>query len=371
MKSSTKLLAVVAIIIIVGVGGGYAAWYFLVAPKPNPYQVAIVFATGGLGDKSFNDGCYEGALNARDTHGVQFTYAEPTEIAQYEGFQRFFASHQGFIEPFELIIGIGFDQAAAIETVAGEYPDQKFAIVDMYINHTTYPNVASLLFSAAEGSALVGYIAGNMTTTGQLGFVGGLSIPLIWEFAAGYFWGANESNPSLGLVGGSVVPDNASVAYTNDWTDTNTGKLAADAMYAAGTDIVFAAAGRAGLGVIESAKVNNATYGPIWFIGVDSPQMYLGCTDPNNPAPPTVGLTSMLKRVDVAIFEVIKDALGIGGETFVPGFNIYNLANGGVGYEINQALLNLSASLLADVDAFADDIANGIITPPIDIAWVH
>ncbi len=365
----TKTIAGILIIVIAAVGISAAAWIFFVAPKPNPYDVAIVFATGGLGDKSFNDGCYQGAIDARTefTQFRDFTYVEPTEIAEYEAFHRAFASHQEWIEPYALIIGIGFDQADAIQAVAADFPEQKWAIVDMWINDTTYPNVASLLFNEHEGSALVGAIAGLMTETGKLGFVGGMSIPLIWKFAAGYFWGANLTRPSLGITptAGSV---NTSVGYTNDWVDIAAGETLADAMYAAGVDIIFGAAGRSGLGVISSCKENNATLGPIWYIGVDSPQMYLGTADPDNPVAPTVGLTSMLKRVDVAVHDIIEDVLVT--DSFV-NFNLFTLANGGLGYEVNTALLILPPSIITEVENIKADIISGTLVVPQDYDWVH
>ena len=315
---------------------------------PSAPRVAIVFATGGLGDKSFNDGCYDGAIRAQNELGWAFTYVEPTEIAQYEGFLRDFATHEGREEPYDIIISIGFDQADALTTVSGEFPNQYFAIVDMFVAGA---NVSSLLFDEHEGSALVGAIAGLTTESDMVGFIGGMDIDLINKFAGGFVFGANYTNPGV----------NYTIAYTGDWVDTAAGKALADGMYTAGTDVIFAAAGRSGLGVFESAKEHNGQAGypnPLWTIGVDSPQMYLGCADPDNPAPPTIGLTSMLKKVDVAVYEVIKDVYD---GVFAGGVKVFNLANGGLDYEVNTALLTLDDTIITTVEALRDDIIDGTI----------
>jgi basic membrane protein A len=349
MSSSNKTAAIVIIIILVAAGVG--AVVFL-GPMlfPSGPRVAIVFATGGLGDKSFNDGCYTGAVKARTDFGWNFTYVEPTQISEYEGYLRDFALHEG-TPGYDLIISVGFDQADALMAVAKDYPNQKFAIVDMFIDPTNYSSVASLLFDEHEGSALVGAIAGLTTVSDKVGFVGGMDIPLINKFAGGYVFGANYTNPGV----------NYTVRYTGDWVDTAAGQALADSIYGAGTDVIFAAAGRSGLGVFTSAKANNGTGGfpnPLWVIGVDSPQMYLGCANPNSPAPPTLGLTSMLKRVDVAVYTIIQSVVT---GTFTGGPKTFNLANDGVGFEQNPALLNLTAPVLTAVNALKADIISGAI----------
>lgn len=354
MISKTAIYAVV-VIAIIGVAG--IGVYMMIQPVHNPYEVAIVFATGGLGDKSFNDGCFTGATEAHTEYGINFTYSEPTAISDYETFLRQYASHAGYIEPFDLIISIGFDQADAVMAVAEDYPDQKFAIVDMYIDPVNYSNVASLLFSENEGSALVGAIAGMTTQTDHIGFLGGMDIPLIRKFAAGYVFGANYTNPGI----------THTEQYAGDWADIALGKSLTEGMFTAGADIVFAAAGRTGLGAFDAAKEANATSSvPLWVIGVDSPQMYLGCADPDNPAPPTLGLTSMLKRVDVAVKSIMHEAV-LG--TWVGGVQIFNLANGGVDYEINTDLLTLPTSVINVVEDFKAAIINGSVTVPDDVYW--
>jgi basic membrane protein A len=341
MEQKTAAIVVIVIILVAGVG----AIVFL-GPSlfPQAPSIAIVFATGGLGDKSFNDGCFEGAQQAKEELGANFTYVEPTATSEYEGYLRDFATHEGQDEPYDLIVGIGYDQYDAMSTVAEEYPEQKFAIIDTVVD---LPNVASIVFEEHEGAALVGAIAGIVTDSDSVGFVGGMDIDLINKFAGGYVFGANYTNPGI----------NYTIGYTNNWVDTAAGKALADTMYAAGTDIIFGAAGRSALGVFDSAKEQT---GDKYVIGVDSPQMYYGTDDPENPEPPTVCITSMLKRVDIAVYSVIEDVMY---GTFQGGANVFDLANGGLGYEINEDLFTLPQ---AAKDA-AEDLRNKIVSGEINI----
>jgi len=341
----------------------------ITGPVHNPYAVAIVFATGGLGDQSINDGVYSGAINARSDFSINFTYVEPVSVADYEGYLRGFAQHVEYIEPYELIISVGLDQETALQTVAGEFTDQKFAIVDMYIDPTIYPNVASLLFDENEGSALVGAIAGLTTTTDKIGFVGGFDIPLINKYAAGYVFGAGYMNPMI--KGSTNIAANVTIAYTSSFTDNAAGQTLADGMYDAGADIIFAAAGRAGLGIFDSVKNKNATSSvPLWCIGNDYPQMYYGTANPQNPVAPTLCLTSMLKRFDVAVHTIIEDWVVDGTwQTSYDLLYIFDLANNGVGYEINEDLLILAPAIIAEVEAFKALIIAGTVVVPDTIYW--
>jgi basic membrane protein A len=358
--------AILAIVVIAVIGVAGFGVYIMIQPVHNPNEIAIVFATGGLGDKSFNDGVFDGATKAHTDHNINFTYSEPAAISDYESMLRGYAAHSGLIEPYALIISVGFDQADAVMAVADDYPDQEFAIIDMFIDPGNYTNVASILFSENEGSALVGAIAGLMTETGSIGFLGGMDIDLIRKFAAGYVWGANYTYFTYTNPGNNITH---SEQYVGDWADIATGKSLTTGMYTAGADIVFAAAGRSGLGAYDSAKENNGTTGfddPLWVIGVDSPQMYLGCDDTENPEPPTVGLTSMLKKVDVATFDIMYDAV-IG--TWTSGLKFYGLFNGGHDYEVNTDLLTLPASVISIVEDVKAAIINGTFVIPLDVYW--
>jgi basic membrane protein A len=371
-----EICALALMIILIVATIGITAWVLFLPPPPapelpeNPHQVAIVFATGGLGDKSFNDGCYAGAVMARNDFGVEFTYSEPRAISAYEPFLRAYAEHPGSSTPYDLIIAIGFDQADAVMAVAADHPDQAFAIVDMFIDPGTYPNVRSILFAEEQGSALVGALAGLYTSTGKIAFVGGMDIPLIRKFAAGYFWGANITLPGIAMNNTKTADvDNA---WVGDWSNPALAETIADGLYTGGFDIIFAAAGRSGLGVIDSAVKNNATIGPVWAIGVDSPQMYLGTADPENPVAPTVVLTSMLKRVDVAVNDsIVRKVIG---DEDISGLSFYNLANGGVGWELNNTLLGtnwaVSTADQTTINDLAADIIAGVYTVPVDFSWL-
>ncbi|MFX0106961.1 MAG: BMP family protein [Candidatus Hodarchaeota archaeon] len=322
----------------------------------NPPKIAIVLATGGLGDRAFNDLTYMGAEAAWIEYGWNFTYVEPTEISQYEIYLRNFAAHPNFSEPFELIICVGYDQAESLMEVASEYPSQKFAIIDYYIDPEANPNVASLLFSTNECAALAGAIAGLITESDSIAFIGGMDIDVINQWLAGYIFGAEYSNPGI----------SSSVAYVNEWANPYAAESLADGIYTSGTDVIMTVAGYSNLGVFDSAKKNNDTYGPLWTIGADYPQMYLGCADPENPEPPTISPTTALKRVDVAVHSIIGEVFA---GSFSGGVHLFNLSNEGVDYEINTDLLTLPGSVVSVVEGLKADIIAGIVTVPDIRYW--
>ena len=270
------------------------------AALKKPIKIGLVLATGGLGDKSFNDIAYAGMTRAKNELNITFDYVQPTAIADYEGLQRGYASDGGYA----LIVCIGFDQADALNVTAAAYPNQKFAIVDMPVFQ---PNVASLLFKANEGSFLTGVLAGMLTSTGKVGFVGGMDIPLIRDFFVGYKAGAEWANASVTVL---------EPQYVGDWADPVKAKEQALLLIGLGADGIFAAAGKSGLGALLACNESN-----INGFGVDACQDYL--------YPQIRG--SATKRVDTAVFEMIKAVviskllpnLQVGG--FVPG-----LYNGGL-----------------------------------------
>ena len=249
-----------------------------IAELTKPKKIGLITGTGGLGDKSFNDISYAGAQRAKDELGVDFDYVEPTAIAEYEGFQRDFAASGEYM----LIICVGFDQGDALAIVAAEYPDQNFAIVDMVVDA---PNVASLTFRANEGSFLLGVVAGLTSETGTIGFVGGIDIPLIRDFYVGYKAGAEWAVPTI-TVGEPV--------FVGGWGDPSSGKELTLGLIEQGYDGIFAAAGGSGLGALEAAHEEGIT-----GYGVDACQDYLHDEI----------IASMTKRVDVAVYEMILDAL--------------------------------------------------------------
>ena len=273
---STTIVAVIIIVILIV---AVFAVYLATRPAaPAEKKVGLILATGGLGDKSFNDISYAGVVRARDELGINFSYVEPKAIAEYEGFQRDFAK----TGEYAIIVCIGFDQADALYKVASEYPNQKFALVDMSVNNT---NVASLLFKANEASFLVGVVAGMKTVTGKVGFVGGMDIPLIRDFFVGYEAGVEWANPTATIV---------DPVFVGGWADPTKGKELALGLTDAGVDAIYVAAGKSGLGALEAAHETGVT-----GLGVDACQCYLY---------PEI-VASATKRVDVAVFEMIKAAL--------------------------------------------------------------
>lgn len=268
-----------------------------VAELGKPFKVGMVTGTGGLGDKSFNDIAFSGVQRAFEELGVEYDYVEPTAISEYEGYQRDFAMSG----EYGLIICIGFDQADALTVVAAEYPDQNFALVDMVVDNT---NVASLTFRSNEGSFLLGVVAGMKSETGKIGFVGGMDIPLIVDFFVGYEAGAIWANPEIEVL---------TPVYVGSWGDPAKAKELAVSLVENGADMIFAAAGGSTLGALEAAEEQDVT-----GLGVDACMDYL---NPNMFA-------SMTKRVDVAVYEMILDAMV---DKFEGGFKSGGLANGWVG----------------------------------------
>jgi len=262
-----------------------------------PFKVGLVTGTGGLGDKSFNDIAFSGVTKAFDELGVEYDYVEPTAIAEYEGYQRDFAMSG----EYGLIICIGFDQADPLIVVANEFPNQNFALVDMVVDNT---NVASLTFRANEGSFLLGIVAGMKSETGKIGFVGGMENPLILDFFVGYEAGAKWANPDIEVM---------SPVYVGGWGDPAKAKELAVSLVESGADMIFAAAGGSTIGALEAAEEQDVT-----GLGVDLCMDYLN----ENM------FASMTKRVDLAVYEMILDAMV---DKFEGGFKSGGLADGWVG----------------------------------------
>jgi len=266
---------------------------------------AIVFDMGGKFDKSFNEGAYNGAERFKKETGIAYREFEVTAEAQREQALRNMARRGS-----QIVVGIGFSQASGMEKVAKEFPAVKFAIVDAVVD---LPNVQSVVFKEHEGSFLVGMAAAMASKTGKVGFVGGMDIPLIRKFALGYEEGARYVNPKV------EVFQNMTGTTPAAWNDPTRGGELARSQFDRGADVVYAAAGATGLGVLQAAKDKGKL-----AIGVDSNQNHLH--------PGTI-LTSMIKRVDLAIFETFKTAKD---GTWKPGVRNLGLAENGVGYSIDD-----------------------------------
>jgi len=270
-----------------------------VAKNANGKQllVGVVFDSGGLGDKSFNDSANAGIQRAVKDFGIEEKHIESKSEKDFEPNLTAMAD-----AGCDIVFAIGITQQKALEAVAPKYPNVKFAIVDATV---AAPNVRSLLFTEQEGSFLAGYLAGLVTKSKKVGFVGGMEIPLIKKFQAGYEAGVKTANPEV-----DVLP----AKYTGNWDDQGKGKVAANLLYSSGADIVYHAAGRAGLGVISAAKEQGK-----YAIGVDS--------DQDDVEKGSV-LTSMIKRVDESVYQTIND---LAQNKFTAGSKIYDLKAGGVG----------------------------------------
>jgi basic membrane protein A and related proteins len=294
-------------------------------------RVGIVFDIGGKDDKSFNAAAWEGVKRAKEELGIFLRDVEPGDPTSIEPSMRAFAERG-----YNLIIGVGFAQAPIMNDVAHDYPDLNFAIIDGVID---LPNVASLIFKEHEGSFLVGMIAARTTKTGKIGFVGGMDIPLIHKFETGYAEGARYANPQIEVFDNYVGVTDAA------WNNPGKGKELAKAQIERGADVIFQAAGNSGLGVFDAAEEVNKL-----AIGVDSNQ---------NWVKPGFILTSMIKRVDVSVFNSVKDM--VEGH-FKGGIHELGLENDGVGYALdsyNRPLI--PQAVLDEVERAKQDIIAGRI----------
>ncbi|HQX54595.1 MAG TPA: BMP family ABC transporter substrate-binding protein [Pyrinomonadaceae bacterium] len=283
-------------------------------------KVGIVFDIGGKNDRSFNAAAWEGVKRAQQDLNICLYDVEPGNPTSIEPAMRAFAEKN-----FDLIIGVGFAQGPIMQTVAANYPNIKFAIVDGVIfdtdGKTPMKNVASLVFREHEGSYLVGMIAAYKSKTGVLGFLGGMDIPLIHKFETGYEEGARSVNPNIRVIDNYVgVTDGA-------WNNPGKGKELSLAQIEKGADVIFTAAGNSGLGAFDAVE----QYGKDengqarkFVIGVDSNQ---------NMVKPGYVLTSMVKRVDNAVYDVVKEVLE---GKFQGGFHSFGLEKDGVAYAMDE-----------------------------------
>lgn len=280
---------------------------------------AIIFDLGGKFDKSFNEAAFGGAEKWKAETGGNYLEVELQSDAQREQALRAFAERGA-----NPVVMAGFSFGNALGEVAGDYPDTKFVIIDMVVDA---PNVRSVVFNEHEGSYIVGVLAAMASKTGTVGFIGGMDIPLISKFGCGYVQGVKATNPD------ATVIQNMTGSTPSAWNDPVKGGELTKAQISQGADVVFAAAGGTGLGVLQTAADEG-----ILAIGVDSNQNHL--------QPGTV-LTSMTKRVDVAVYNAFTD--GVDLET---GFNVMGLSNGGVGYAMDD---NNASLVSADMQAAAED----------------
>ena len=294
-------------------------------------HVGIVFDTGGKDDRSFNASAWEGVKRAAKDFPIVLRDVEPGDPTSVEPAIRAFAERN-----YDLVIGVGFEQMPVVERVAKDYPNVNFVIIDGVID---LPNVTSLIFKEHQGSYLVGMIAAMKSQTGTIGFIGGMDIPLIHKFATGYTEGARAANPKITVLENYVGVTPAA------WNNPGQGKELAIAQMGKGADVIFTAAGNSGIGAFDAAEQNNR-----FVIGVDSNQ---------NWVKPGFVLTSMIKRIDNAIYLTIKER--VEGQ-FKSGVHVYGLENEGVGYAVDQHNEKLLTSeMLTKVEEAKKKIINNEI----------
>ncbi len=269
------------------------------------FKPVLLYDIGGKFDKSFNEAARNGAEAFKAKYGIPYRDFEPSSETQYEQALKRFARRKA-----DLIVAVGVGYSVAVRNVARKYPNMRFTVIDAIVD---LPNVQSITFKENEGSFLVGMIAAMKSKSDKLGFIGGMDIPLIRRFEAGYRQGAMYVRDNLEFV------ENYVGTTPTAWNDPIKASEMARSQYARGVDIIFSAAGPSGLGVIQAAKDNGKL-----AIGVDSNQ--------NHVAPGYV-LTSMLKRVDLAVLQAMQEAKD---GTWKPGHRVMTLKDGGVDYAMDD-----------------------------------
>ncbi|QPH55125.1 BMP family lipoprotein [Pontivivens ytuae] len=311
------------------IGAAVASLVAAAAAQAQDIRPAVVYDLGGKFDQSFNQAAFTGAERFAEETGVAYRDFEIQNDAQREQALRRFAQ-QGY----EPIIAIGFSHGSAVEKVAAEFPDTDFAIVDMVVD---LPNVRSIVFKEHEGSYLAGIAAALASESNAVGFVGGMDIPLIRKFECGFIGGARSVNADIEVFGNMTGTDGSA------WNNPTRGAELARSQFDRGADVVYHAAGGTGVGVLQAAADEG-----MLGIGVDSNQ---------NALHPGSVLTSMLKRVDNAVYDTFTDAMN---DEFSYGFDVNGLAEAGVGLAIdenNEALY--TDEIAAAVEAASAAIVSG------------
>ena len=308
------------------------------------FKIGLVTDTGGLNDKSFNHLAYVGLQKAITDFNVKGDVTESKSGDDYVPNLTNFAS-----KGYDLVIGVGFLMAEAVGTVSGQFPNIHFSIIDgagtdAKGNDLKHANVQSLFFSEQDAGAMVGVIAGMLEKQGKakknahvIGAVGGISIPPVNHYIAGYKWAATMEDPSIKVL----------IGYSNDFNDPAKCKGVAQGQINAKADILFQVAGGCGLGVLQAAGQNS-----VYSVGVDADQ---------KDADPSV-IASALKKVDVATYAAIKTV--VNGQ-YKSGALTFNIANDGAGYALDN--FTLPADIQTEVNSVKAKIKAGTLTPPADI----
>lgn len=313
----------------------------------NEFKVGMVTDTGGVDDKSFNQSAWEGLQKFGEdfdlTEGEEYRYLQSNKEDEYVPNLGTFAD-----AGYDLTYGIGFLLEDSVQTIAEQNPDANFALVDSLLLDENFSpvfldNVANITFKEQQGSFLVGVVAAKHTETNKVGFVGGVDSPLIKKFESGFKAGVKSVNPDIEIVS----------QYADSFNDAAKGTAIADTMYRQDIDIIYHAAGGTGNGVFTEAKNRKKSGENVWVIGVDRDQYEEGL-------PENVTLTSMVKRVDVAVYEVSKRAM----EGDFPGGEevVFGLEEDGIG--IAPTTENVSEEALSLVEEYQQKILSGDLVVP-------
>lgn len=348
MNKKRLVSAIAAIAITAGLLAGCASTPPATPPATPPTtpppatepEVKLGMSTdeGGLGDKSFNDAANAGLQKIESEFGIKSQVVQSKQADQYENNLDTLAKEN------DLIIGVGFKMEEAVKNVSTKYPDKKFLIIDAVVDN---PNVQSVLFKEQEGSFLLGVIAGSMTKTNKVGFIGGMEGPVIGRFHSGFIAGVMSVNPEAG----ALLKEGTMVKYAGSFNDTSKGNELAKDLYNQGADIIYHAAGGVGLGLFEAAQEMGK-----FAMGVDSDQAAL------IPDKAGVILVSMMKMVDQATYTSAKSM--IEGK-FTTGTTTLGIKEGAVG--LSPTLhpdLKANAELLTKVEDYSKKISDGTIVVP-------
>ncbi len=334
-----RVIGLLVAINLVLLGAGWLLFRAPEAENGKRLRVGLVFDIGGKNDKSFNEAAYRGLERARTELGVEVHYIEPSEGADRESAMRTLAARG-----HDLVIGVGFIFGPDLERLSAQFPNVKFAGIDYSPSEGvgTIPNLAGLRFREQEGSFLVGAIAGLLTNTKIVGFVGGMQIPLIRKFEAGYIAGVKHVCPTCRVLSAYAGTEPKAFA------DPPLGQDLASAQYGKGADIIYHAAGKTGDGVFAAARQRGAR-----AIGVDSDQ---------HDAAPCCVVTSMVKRVDVAVVDIIEN---LQAGKWSGGLHELGLADNGVGFVADERNAHLlPAFVVTKVNQLRADIIAGKIEVP-------
>ncbi len=342
---ATMMSVILAMSILVGCGGDDTA-----NKNTNNANISVGLSTdeGGINDKSFNQSANEGVERAKAEFGVKYTAIEAQKKEDYE------PNLQALIDDgSNLTFAIGYQLADAVAKVAKNNPDANFCIVDSVVEAD---NVESITFKEEEGSFLVGVIAGLMTKTNKIGFIGGKDQETIVRFEAGFAAGVESVNSEAakGLISADGKTPGLTVKYADSFADTNKGYELAKSLYESGCDIIYHAAGGVGIGMFQAAKQFKDQGKEVWAIGVDMDQAI------SLPEYEEVILTSMIKRVDNATFDAVKSQVD---GTFKAGVKVIGIAEGGVGVA-DSTSVNTPENVMVRVQDYETKIKNGEIVVP-------